>query len=115
MLGVDIGIFNSPGWSQSGGPWVKPQQAMRCVVLPETRLHGPQHFEGKLAVAAGEYQDVAVLAFPVPAGEDEVAEIAVRTPTRMQFAMEAPFTARSLSVQAVGKFGVRGVSRANGG
>ena len=23
-LGVDIGLFNSPGWSQSGGPWVKP-------------------------------------------------------------------------------------------
>ncbi len=22
-LGVDIGIFNSPGWSQSGGPWEK--------------------------------------------------------------------------------------------
>ncbi|MFQ8804501.1 MAG: glycosyl hydrolase [Alistipes indistinctus] len=28
-LGIDIGIFNSPGWSQSGGPWVKPEQAMR--------------------------------------------------------------------------------------
>jgi len=28
-LGVDIGVFNSPGWSQSGGPWVKPEQAMR--------------------------------------------------------------------------------------
>ena len=28
-LGVDIGVFNSPGWSQSGGPWVKPSLAMR--------------------------------------------------------------------------------------
>lgn len=24
-----MGIFNSPGWSQSGGPWVKPEEAMR--------------------------------------------------------------------------------------
>ena len=22
-LNIEIGIFNSPGWSQSGGPWVK--------------------------------------------------------------------------------------------
>ena len=45
-LGVDIGLFNSPGWSQSGGPWVKPEQAMRYVAMPEVRLRGPQHFEG---------------------------------------------------------------------
>ncbi|MDE7396277.1 MAG: glycoside hydrolase family 2, partial [Muribaculum sp.] len=24
-LDIEIGIFNSPGWSQSGGPWVKPE------------------------------------------------------------------------------------------
>ena len=30
-LGIEIGIFNSPGWSQSGGPWVKPEQAMRYL------------------------------------------------------------------------------------
>ena len=45
-LGVGIGLFNSPGWSQSGGPWVKPEQAMRYVAMPEVRLRGPQHFEG---------------------------------------------------------------------
>ncbi|MCR4914327.1 MAG: hypothetical protein K6A96_01015 [Prevotella sp.] len=28
-LGIEMGIFNSPGWSQSGGPWVKPEEAMR--------------------------------------------------------------------------------------
>ena len=28
-LDIEIGIFNSPGWSQSGGPWVKPEAAMR--------------------------------------------------------------------------------------
>lgn len=28
-LGIEIGIFNCPGWSQSGGPWVSPEEAMR--------------------------------------------------------------------------------------
>ncbi len=105
-LGVDIGLFNSPGWSQSGGPWVKPEQAMRYVVLPETRLHGPQRFEGKLPVPAGAFQDVAVLAFPAPAGEGEAAKITARTPKRIQFEMQEPFLARSLTVQPVNKVAV---------
>ncbi len=28
-LDIEMGIFNSPGWSQSGGPWVQPGEAMR--------------------------------------------------------------------------------------
>ncbi|RYG57708.1 glycoside hydrolase family 2, partial [bacterium] len=68
-LGVDIGIFNGPGWSQSGGPWVKPEQSMRHLVTTELRLKGPQHFEGTLAAPprALPGQDVVTLAFPAPA------------------------------------------------
>ncbi len=98
-LGVDIGFFNSPGWSQSGGPWIKPGQAMRYIAFSETRLHGPQRFEGKLATPGGDFQDVAVLAFPVPAGEDVVAPVASRSPKSIDFKMDEPFTARSLLVQ----------------
>ena len=32
-LNIEIGIFNSPGWSQSGGPWVKSSQAMRYLAF----------------------------------------------------------------------------------
>ena len=49
-LGVNIGMFNCPGWSQSGGPWIKPEQAMRYVTSSETRVTGPQRFAGKLGV-----------------------------------------------------------------
>lgn len=28
-LGIEMGIFNGPGWSQSGGPWIKPEESMR--------------------------------------------------------------------------------------
>ena len=28
-LGIEMGLFNCPGWSQSGGPWIRPEEAMR--------------------------------------------------------------------------------------
>jgi len=100
-LGVDIGFFNSPGWSQSGGPWVKPEMAMRYVALPEMRLSGPQHFEGKLPAPDGPFQDVAVLAFPAPQGEDIAAPEKARTPRRVDFECDVPFTSRSITVVPV--------------
>ena len=39
-IGVDIGTFNCPGWSQSGGPWVKPEMAMRHMVYSEVNIKG---------------------------------------------------------------------------
>ncbi len=70
-VGVNIGLFNGPGWSQSGGPWVKPEQSMRHVVMNEIHLHGPQHFEGTLAAPDGALQDIATLAFPAPSGDSD--------------------------------------------
>ncbi|MBC8096414.1 MAG: hypothetical protein H7Y43_11425, partial [Akkermansiaceae bacterium] len=101
-LGVDIGVFNSPGWSQSGGPWVKPEQAMRHLVLPEIRLHGPQQFSGKLPRPEGDFQDVAVLAFPAPKGDaDSIASLGGKVskePGVVRIELPQPFTARSLTV-----------------
>jgi alpha-L-rhamnosidase len=65
-LGVDIGVFNGPGWSQSGGPWITPARAMRYVVSSETRVKGPMKFEGKLPIPQEPFQNIAVLAFPAP-------------------------------------------------
>ena len=39
-LGIDVGNFNSPGWSQSGGPWVSYDKAMRHLVYSETNIYG---------------------------------------------------------------------------
>ncbi|CAL1519801.1 glycosyl hydrolase [Chitinophaga sp. MM2321] len=72
--GVDIGLFNSPGWSQSGGPWIKDEQAMRYLTASLRRISGPQQFSGRIDPPAGALQDVALLAFPVPAADtDEIA------------------------------------------
>ena len=46
--GVDIGLFNGPGWSQSGGPWIKPSQSMRYLAGDEIRIQGPQRYSQAL-------------------------------------------------------------------
>ncbi len=48
QLGLEMAIAGSPGWSESGGPWVKPSQAMKKVVWSETSVVGGQPFHGVL-------------------------------------------------------------------
>jgi len=67
-LNIEIGIFNSPGWSQSGGPWVKPAQSMRYLSSAETFVKGPLKIDQALARPHQEFQDVKVIAYPVSAG-----------------------------------------------
>ncbi|GAB1449995.1 hypothetical protein MASR2M47_00510 [Draconibacterium sp.] len=62
-IGVDIGIFNCPGWSQSGGPWVKSDMAMRYLTFSETKVVGPTKIEMNLVQPKPEFQDVHTLAF----------------------------------------------------
>ncbi|QHS57513.1 glycoside hydrolase family 2 [Mucilaginibacter sp. 14171R-50] len=66
-LNIEIGIFNSPGWSQSGGPWVKPEQAMRYLTSSQIAVKGPYKFNTKLVKPQKNFQDVKVLAYPVNA------------------------------------------------
>lgn len=63
-LGIDIGLFNSPGWSQSGGPWVKPDQAMRYLASASTAVRGGQKVDIILNKPSGDFQDVKVIAYP---------------------------------------------------
>jgi hypothetical protein len=77
-LGVDIGIFNCPGWSQSGGPWVKPEQSMRYLAVSETKVSGPGKFSAVLPVPAQPFQDVALLAVP-EAPQDPAAAILAKS------------------------------------
>lgn len=63
-LGVNIGVFNAPGWSQSGGPWIKPEMAMRHIVYSEVAVTGKKHVNVNLPKPAKLFQDVYVLATP---------------------------------------------------
>ncbi|MGN6728056.1 MAG: glycosyl hydrolase [Tepidisphaeraceae bacterium] len=69
--GVHVGMFNSPGWSQTGGPWVPATQTMRYLVSSEVRVTGPTTLSRKLPPATQPFQDVAVLAYPAPLGDSD--------------------------------------------
>ncbi len=59
--GLEMAIAASPGWSETGGPWVTPQDGMKKLVWGETLLKGGKRFSGKLVAApdvTGAYQNV---------------------------------------------------------
>jgi hypothetical protein len=39
-LGLELAVASSPGWSETGGPWVKPADAMKKLVWRETDIVG---------------------------------------------------------------------------
>ncbi len=71
-LGLEMSLFSSPGWSETGGPWVTPEQGMKRLVWTETRIDGPARFDAALPQAPanlGFYADSVVLALPLPPGD----------------------------------------------
>ena len=99
QLGLEMAIAGSPGWSESGGPWVPPAQAMKKLVWSETRVEGGRPFAGTLpkppsstgpfqniargggAPAPGQtpapeyYADSAVVAYRAPSSDVSLAEL----------------------------------------
>ncbi len=93
QFGMEMAIAGSPGWSESGGPWVPPSHAMKKYVWSETVIDGGQRFTGTLPHPPAKtgafqnmgiarriegtpqeappqfYADAAVVAFRVPSGE----------------------------------------------
>jgi len=49
QLGMEMAIAGSPGWSESGGPWVPPSEGMKKYVWSETLVEGGKPFKGTLA------------------------------------------------------------------
>lgn len=47
-LDLEMAIAGSPGWSQTGGPWVEPKDGMKKLVWREIRVSGNQLFKGAL-------------------------------------------------------------------
>jgi hypothetical protein len=80
-LGLRFTMQNCPGWAMSGGPWIKPQNAMRHLVWSRRDMVGGSNGITTLALPPNakeewrDYRDVAVLAFPTPAGDDDQALI----------------------------------------
>jgi (4-O-methyl)-D-glucuronate---lignin esterase len=87
QLGLEEAIAGSPGWSESGGPWVKPNQGMKKLVWSETRVEGGKPFSGTLPhppSTTGPFQNLPVFDFlaaitgqPQPTGPNFYADSAV--------------------------------------
>ncbi|MET0782122.1 MAG: glycosyl hydrolase [Microbacterium sp.] len=59
-LGLELAVATSSGWSATGGPWVRPEDAMKKVVWSETEVDGGRDVEVALAPLpsrAGLFQD----------------------------------------------------------
>lgn len=104
-LGLELAIASSPGFTETGGPWVQPQDGIKKLVWSETDIAGGKRYVGKLIpppsvtgpfqsiaidpkgglmlagadhtqpVAAPFYRDIAVLAWPTSVGEVFAAPI----------------------------------------
>lgn len=66
--GVEIGIFNCPGWSQSGGPWVSPDQSMRYLGQQTFHVKGGAPVNIAMKAPENLLETVNVLAFRTPQG-----------------------------------------------
>jgi hypothetical protein len=47
-LGIQIALAAGPGWTGTGGPWIKPDLAMQDLVGSETNVTGPATFSDVL-------------------------------------------------------------------
>ncbi len=75
-IGIDVGVFNCPGWSQSGGPWVTSDYAMQYITYAEAEVSGGQKSTIKLPQPAEIFRDLFTLAFPsVDDGKKSVADL----------------------------------------
>ena len=104
QLGLEMAIASSAGWSETGGPWVKPKDAMKKLVWSELRIQGGTEFAGTLphppsitgpfqavpyhedmsapgpqAKSPQYYADAAVLAYKLPASAIAAAPCAALT------------------------------------
>ena len=60
--GMEMAIAGSPGWSESGGPWVEPKQAMKKVVWSETDVEGGKTISRNLPAppsVSGTFQNIS--------------------------------------------------------
>jgi hypothetical protein len=104
QLHLEMGIAGSPGWSESGGPWVEPADAMKKIVWSETTLAEGVPYRGVLPMppsVSGPFQnkprselfsfngpdskpppvfyaDSAVIAYRIPSTENSLPLVATK-------------------------------------
>jgi hypothetical protein len=77
-LGFEMAIAGSPGWSETGGPWVPPSEGMKKYVWAETEIEGGKPFTGTLKhppTITGAFQNLGVRdLMEAPAGSKPIPQ-----------------------------------------
>ena len=100
-LGLEMAIASSPGFSVTGGPWVKPEDAMKKIAWSETVIEGGRAFRGKLAMppaTTGPFQDSPPFDMLGPLGGGKATASLYRD-SRV-FAYRLPALSRPLTMRA---------------
>ena len=71
-LDIEIGIFNCPGWSQAGGPWIDNSQSMRYLTSINREIDGGGLRSVIFTHPSEDFQDMKVIAFPTPGGDNNI-------------------------------------------
>ena len=69
-LGIQVNMNTGPSWNGSGGPWIKPENAMKELSIGIVEVSSDNRPE-KIILPKGHinfdyYEDICVLAFPTP-------------------------------------------------
>jgi len=111
---MSVTLANCSGYSAAGGPWIAPSNAMKTVCYTVTDVKGPMQFDDVIPQPAdpfGFYEDIAVLAYPVPAAElptmedagGRVVSNASGTSTVCTVAFPTPYRASAVAFRLGGK------------
>ena len=102
-LDIEIGMFNCPGWSQSGGPWITPEQSMKYVAgqYQEVEGNGSEQVIPLPDVAPDRI--IAVQAWLSVKGDSRSWTLKTRNGVPATLKMQVPFTVRSLVLESDGE------------
>lgn len=99
-LGIEMGTFNSPGWSQSGGPWISEDQSMRYVDFKEDVVCGDGSEQSIALPDVPEQRIISVYAFPAIEGRSE--EFSRQDEGSIHIKLSSPMTVRTILVTCTG-------------
>lgn len=102
--GLELAIAASPGWSETGGPWVTPADGMKKLVWSEVFVDGGKPFAGRLPVPSnvtGPFQSIRAVDELAAIGGGEAAEPPKYFADALVLALPATFASAALPVPEV--------------
>lgn len=101
-LDIELGMFNCPGWSQSGGPWVTPAQSMKYVEGEFAKAVGNGEEQEISLPDVAEDRIIKVQAYPSVDGTSQTWEFKLTKgqPFDAKLKLDKLFTVRTLTMKS---------------